>query len=123
MDARGFARDWERWWNDRDLEPLLARYADDVVVRSPAAARLLGDGVLPDGVLPDGVLHGRRAVREFWARGLAAVPHLRFAVVGVFEGVGTVVLHHRDQDGRFGVDVFTFRDGYVVEVVGAAESR
>ncbi|NKE60875.1 nuclear transport factor 2 family protein [Lentzea sp. PSKA42] len=104
-----FARKWAHWWNTRDLEGLLEHYSDDVLVRSPAAARLLGDGIL----------RGKQAVREFWEAGLKAVPDVRFEVLDVFTGVDTVILSHRNQNGLRGAEVFTFRAGQVVEVVGA----
>jgi ketosteroid isomerase-like protein len=104
-----FARQWEHWWNTRDFDSLLAHYSEDVLVRSPAAARLLGDGIL----------RGKQAVREFWEAGLRAVPDVRFEVLDVFTGNDTVILSHRNQNGRRGAEVFTFRAGQVVEVVGA----
>ena len=42
MTSDAFAREWVQAWNRRDLESLLACYADDVEFLSPLAAKLLG---------------------------------------------------------------------------------
>ena len=36
---------------------------------------------------------------------------LRFTLLGVFGGVGTIVIQYRDQTGREVCEVMTFRDG------------
>ena len=38
-DARAFAAAWADVWNRRNLDAILAHYADDVVLTSPLAAR------------------------------------------------------------------------------------
>ena len=43
MTSDAFAREWVQAWNRRDLESLLACFAEDVEFRSPLAAKLLGE--------------------------------------------------------------------------------
>ncbi|MBB2924320.1 nuclear transport factor 2 family protein [Cellulomonas cellasea] len=104
--AADLARRWERDWNSRDLDALLAHVADDVVFTSPVAARVVpGSG---------GVVRGKDALRAYWARGLELLPGLRFEVVQVFAGVATVVIAYRNQDGGLVSEVLELEDGLVV---------
>ncbi|SDS97435.1 nuclear transport factor 2 family protein [Actinopolymorpha singaporensis] len=98
-DARAFADRWVRAWNAHDLDTLLEHFADDVVFTSPVAARLLGG---------DGVIRGKEALRAYWTEGLARIPDLRFEVLGVYVGVGTLVINYRNQVGGVVNEVLTF---------------
>ena len=89
--ATRFARDWLDAWNAHDIEAVLAHFADDAVFASPVAQR-----VFPGS---DGVLRGKPAIRDYWARALERMPELRFALEGVYAGVGIVVIHYRNQAG------------------------
>ncbi|MFD2080526.1 conserved hypothetical protein [Actinopolymorpha cephalotaxi] len=98
-DARAFADRWVRAWNAHDLDTLLEHFADDVVFTSPVAARLLGG---------DGIIRGKEALRAYWTEGLARIPDLRFEVLGVYVGVGTLVINYRNQVGGVVNEVLTF---------------
>jgi hypothetical protein len=104
--ARRFGDDWVRAWNDHDLDALMVHFADDVVFTSPVADRLVpGSG---------GRIHGRDALREYYAAGLTAIPGLRFDIVGVYAGVDTMVINYRNQDGALVNEVLGFDAGLVV---------
>jgi ketosteroid isomerase-like protein len=98
-----FADDWIRAWNNRDVEAVLAHYADDVVFTSPTARR-----VVPES---GGTIHGKQALRDYWTRALRGNPGLHFELAGVYQGVDTLVLHYRNQLGAFVNEVLTFQDG------------
>lgn len=100
-----FADDWIDAWNARDVEAVLAHYADDVVFTSPTAMR-----VVPDS---GGVVRGKDGLRGYWARALAGNPDLHFELVAVYAGVDTLVLHYRNQRGALIAEVLTFADGLV----------
>ena len=102
--AQAFAEQWVSDWNVHDIEALLAHFTDDVVFTSPAAVRLLGG---------DGVIRGKQALREYWTHGIRMIPDLRFAVLGVYTGIDTVVIHYRNQAGALVCEVLTF-DGDLV---------
>jgi ketosteroid isomerase-like protein len=102
-----FAGQWLRDWNSHDLEAILAHFADDVVFRSPLAARWFPDS--------GGTIRGREELRRYWAEGLRQLPDLRFELLGVYSGVDTVVIHYRNQNGGLVNDVLLFRDGLVRE--------
>jgi ketosteroid isomerase-like protein len=106
MTSDAFAREWVEAWNRRDLESLLACYADDVEFRSPLAAKLLGD--------PSGTIHGKANLREYFAKALAAFPgDLGLELVGVYDGVDSVVVLFQAR-GRSGAEVMEMnRQGVV----------
>ncbi|HUN90077.1 MAG TPA: nuclear transport factor 2 family protein [Terriglobales bacterium] len=89
--ARQFAADWIHAWNSHELEAIMSHYAEDVVLTSPAAAKLLGE--------PSGLVQGKEDVREYFRRGLEAFPQLKFSLVDVFWGVSSVVLCFENQRG------------------------
>jgi len=86
--ARALAAAWVDAWNRRDLDAILAHYADDVALCSPRVVERTGAA--------DGWLRGKDALRRYFAMG-CAVPGLRFELVDVAVGVGAVtVVYHRE---------------------------
>jgi hypothetical protein len=81
--ARAFAQEWTDAWNSHDLERILAHYAEDVVLSSPVALQRFGG---------DGTLRGKSALRDYFARGLAAYPDLRFDLIETLWGTETIVV-------------------------------
>lgn len=114
-EASRFAEEWAAAWNSHDLDRVMAHYADDVVFRSPLAARIV------DG--SDGVVRGVDALRAYWAEGLRRNPDLRFEVIEVYAGVDTVVIVFRHQTGRQAAEVLTFRNGLIVSGTAAHAPR
>lgn len=90
-EAQQFAKDWCDSWNSHNLERILSCYADDVVLISPTAARLLKD--------PRGMVSGKQALRNYFSVGLMAYPNLRFEVLDVTCGVSSVVVNFENQNG------------------------
>jgi hypothetical protein len=104
--AKRFAADWERAWNDHDLERLLDHFAETVIFTSPVAVQILPDC--------DGIIRGKEALRTYWTEGLRLVPDLRFQVDFVYAGVHTIVIAYRNQAGRRVCETLTFEKGLVV---------
>jgi ketosteroid isomerase-like protein len=92
--ARAFAQEWVQKWNSRDLEGILAHYADDVVLLSPIALKLLNNGT--------GMVQGKAALRDYFLRGLSAYSDLRFELTDVLWGVETIVVYYGNnvRDGK-----------------------
>jgi ketosteroid isomerase-like protein len=69
-EARRFGEAWARTWNARDVEAMLAHYADDVTFHSPMAGQVAGSPTL----------HGKTALRTYWMAALQRIGRLRFTV-------------------------------------------
>jgi ketosteroid isomerase-like protein len=114
MDAEfalTFTEEWQAAWNSHDVDRILAHYADDVVFQSPYVAHRFQE--------PTGEVHGKDALRSYWASGLAQQPELRFTVDDVRVSVDTLVVNYRNQHGHAGSEVLRFRDGLVCWGCGA----
>ena len=90
-EARQFADGWVLAWNSHDLDAVMSHYAPEVVLTSPAAAKLLSD--------PSGIVAGKEGVRCYFERGLEAYPNLTFELLDVMWGVSSVVLYYVNQKG------------------------
>lgn len=89
--ARELADHWVGAWNSHDLDRIMAHYADDVVLISPVAARILGD--------PSGRVSGKPALRAYFERALEAYPNLKLELVDLMWGLQSVVLCYVNQKG------------------------
>ena len=78
-------------WNTHDLERILALYASDARHTS-ARVRALGGS--------DETLHGLEAIKDYFRRGLAKYPSLKFDPISVSTGPRTVAIEYM----RYGVD-------------------
>jgi hypothetical protein len=86
--ARQFAQEWVQAWNTHDLDRILSHYADDLVLISPVALKMLNSG--------DGAVRGKAALRDYFSRGLKAYPDIHFDLIEVLWGVETIVLYYRN---------------------------
>ncbi len=107
IDAIGFSQQWVQAWNAHDVEAVLRHFDDDVVFTSPVAAKMLPETA--------GVVRGKSALRAYWATALQRVPDLRFTVEGVYQGIDTVVINYRNQDGGMVCEVLKFEGNLVCE--------
>lgn len=108
--AKQFADEWIAAWNAHDLDVILSHYGEDVVLKSPAAARLLND--------TSGTVSGRTALRSYFRRGLDAYPNLRFELLDVMLGLSSVVLCFINQNGTKTAEFMEFDEhGKVIRVV------
>jgi hypothetical protein len=104
-EALAFAKRWVKEWNDHDIEAVLTHFADDVVFTSPLAERLFPQS--------GGVISGKDALRQYWAEGVRRAPGLRFELLGVYAGTGTIVIRFRTEQGLDRCEVLTFDGGLV----------
>jgi len=109
-DPAAFAREWIVAWNSHDLDAILSHYGTDVVLTSPAAARLLND--------PSGTVRGKAVLRNYFSRGLEAYPNLHFELIDVLVGLSSVVLYFTNQKGTKTAEFMEFDDhGKVTRVI------
>jgi ketosteroid isomerase-like protein len=108
--ARDLASHWSRAWNAHDLDEIMSHYAEDVVLVSPVAARILND--------PSGTVKGKDALRAYFKKGLDVYPSLKFELLDVLWGVSSVVLYYTNQKGaKTGEFMEIDSQGKVVRVV------
>ena len=98
-EAVAWAERWIADWNRRDVEAVLAHFADDVEFCSPLVVSVTGE--------PSGVVRGRDALRDYWTRALAERPDLHFDLDGVTVGVAALAIHYRNR-GRRTTEVAVF---------------
>ncbi|MBW0015093.1 nuclear transport factor 2 family protein [Mycobacterium sp.] len=107
LDVVAFSEQWAASWNAHDVDSVLAHFHEDVVFTSPVAA-----GLLPETA---GVVRGKAALRNYWTTALQRIPNLRFVVEAVYEGIDTVVIAYRNQDGGLVSEVLRFAGDLVIE--------
>ena len=109
-DPHAFARDWIDAWNSHDLDRILAHYAENVTLTSPAAAKLLND--------PSGTIAGLPALRDYFERGLDAFPNFHFELLEVLTGVSSIVLLFKNQRDTHTVEFMELdAHGKIIRVV------
>jgi steroid delta-isomerase-like uncharacterized protein len=109
-EARNLAARWIHAWNTHDLAEIMSHYAEDVVLVSPVAARILND--------PSGTVKGKDALRAYFQKGLEAYPNLEFDLVDTMWGLSSVVLYYVNQKGtKTGEFMELDSNGKVVRVV------
>jgi hypothetical protein len=111
VDAVEFAGIWEAAWNRRDVEAVLAHFAEDAVFTSPVAQQV--------GFARDGVVRGKDALRQYWLSALEKNLDLRFRVTAVYRGVDTIAIAFQNQHGVDRLEILRFAGGLVVEGHGA----
>lgn len=108
--AEQFAKEWIGAWNAHDLEKILSHYADRVEFSSPFAVRLLNE--------PSGTVYGKDRLRNYFAKGLAAYPDLKFELLHAFASIQSVVLTYRSVKNLLAAEVMFFDpEGTVIKVV------
>jgi steroid delta-isomerase-like uncharacterized protein len=108
--ARNLAAHWVEAWNSHDLAEIMSHYAEDVVLVSPVAARILND--------PLGTVKGKDALRAYFKKGLEAYPNLKFDLLDMMWGLSSFVLYYVNQKGtKTGEFMELDSSGKVVRVV------
>jgi ketosteroid isomerase-like protein len=107
IDPVAFGAQWVTAWNAHDVESVLEHFHEDVVFTSPVAADLVPES--------GGVIHGKSALRDYWTRALGRIPNLRFVVEAVYQGIDTIVIEYRNQDGGLVSEVLRFTGNLVTE--------
>jgi predicted ester cyclase len=105
-----FAREWIAAWNSHRLDSILSHYAENAVLTSPVAVRILD--------LPSGTVEGAASLREYFRRGLELYPNLRFELIDVMHGLSSIVICYRNQNGTKTAEFMEFSNsGKIIRVV------
>jgi hypothetical protein len=91
-----FEREWIGAWNAHDLDRIMSHYCDDVRFVSPFAARFGAR---------HGEVRGRPALRDYFERGLASYPELRFETIAALGGIGSIALHYWSVEDRQAIEL------------------
>ena len=109
-EAKKLAKQWVAAWNSHDLDEIMSHYAQNVILVSPVAVKLLHDA--------SGTVSGKDALRIYFRRGLEAYPDLKFELVDVMWGISSVVLYYVNQKGtKTGEFMEVDPDGKITRVV------
>ena len=90
--AERFAGEWVEAWNSRDLDAVLAHYADDIIFHSPRIALVTGESRHS--------VEGKEALRRYWSQAIEKAPDLRFSIEEVLLGSDALTIlfqNHRQQ--------------------------
>ncbi len=110
IEAKGFAQEWIAAWNSHDLDRIMSHYASNVVLTSPVVREIGGD--------LSGRVAGIEALRGYFQLGLKAFPDLRFELIDVLSGLGTVMLYYKNHKGTRTAEFMELDEtGKVVRVV------
>lgn len=91
MNDVDFAEKYYAAWNARDLDGILALYAEDIEYSSPYIAAL--------GFSHDGVIHGKAMLRAYFERALERAPQLVFKPEALLVGARGHTLIYRNHRG------------------------
>lgn len=101
MDPEAFARSWLDAFNARDVDAIMAHYAENVEHSSPTVERLLGE--------PSGVVRGKSALRAYFVKALdAAGPGLHYEPTRVYRGAHGVTILYNRSGGKLVAETFQF---------------
>ena len=110
LEAIEFARQWVAAWNSHDLDAIMSHYDADVVLTSPAAAKILED--------PSGTVEGISALRNYFKRGLELYPNLHFELLDVMHGLSSIVVCYKNQKGTKTAEFMECgKNGKIIRVV------
>jgi hypothetical protein len=97
MDLRAHADTWLAAWKQRDLDAILACYADNVDFVAPTVVRRWGRA--------DGRLQGKAELRRHFELGLEMAPNLTFTEEALLTNPGGYALLYRRENGNRVLDV------------------
>lgn len=110
MDLRSIGHEWMRAFNARDLDALLALYADDAVHTSPKLRERQPE--------TGGQVRGRAALREWWADSFRRLPGLAYELTTLTADAERVWFEYRrrlpGQPDSMVAEVLEVRAGKIV---------
>ena len=90
-DLADLGRQWIAAWNSRDLERVLALYAEDSAMTS--------DKIQALGFDSSGTLGGKAKLRIYWGKALAMLPNLHFTLIELFVSPNSIVVFYGNERG------------------------
>jgi ketosteroid isomerase-like protein len=84
-------REWVAAWNSRDLERVLALYADN--------SEMTSDKIPALGFDASGTLRGKANIRSYWAKALQLLPNLHFDLIDTYVSPDSIVVFYQNERG------------------------
>ena len=84
-------REWIAAWNSRDLERVLALYAED--------SEMTSDKIQALGFDSSGTLSGKAKLRMYWGKALTLLPNLQFTLIDLFVSPDSLVVFYQNERG------------------------
>jgi hypothetical protein len=110
--ARAFALEWVEAWNDKDIDRILAHYAEDATFHSPRIALVMGDDTP--------ALSSKSALRAYWTKALAEAPNLYFEIETVYAGSNALTIAYTNHREQSVTECFIFNEeGDVITSIAA----
>jgi len=97
MNDAEFAQRYYAAWNARDIDAIVALYADDIEFSSPYIMAL--------GFSADGVILGKAMLRAYVERALERAPQLTFTPEALYVGARGHTLIYRNHRGERAAEV------------------
>jgi ketosteroid isomerase-like protein len=88
-DLAALGREWIAAWNSRDLERVLALYADD--------SEMTSDRIPALGFDASGTVRGKENLRAYWGNALALLPGLHFTLIDTFVSPDSLVVFYQNE--------------------------
>ena len=84
-------REWIAAWNSRDLERVLALYAE--------GCEMTSDKIQALGFDSSGTLSGKAKIRMYWGKALTLLPDLQFTLIDLFVSPDSLVVFYQNERG------------------------
>lgn len=97
-----FAQEWIAAWNYHNLELILSHYADEIEFISPLIVKLL--------VQADGLIKGKENLRNYFAKGLATYPELKFEILQILFGVNSITIYYRSVNNLLAAELMVLNN-------------
>lgn len=101
-NAKEFAEEWIESWNSHDLDRILDHYSEDFEISSPMIKAALGTD--------SGILRGKEAVKQYWQAAFQKIPDLKFELIEVTTGVGSIALYYTSVMNKRAIELMFFND-------------
>lgn len=104
-----FAQRWCDAWNGKDIEAIMALYAEEVAFNSPS--------VVARWNIADGWIRGKALLRANFEKGLQT-PGMHFDLVNVLTGLRSIAILYARETGALALDLVELdEDGQACRVV------
>jgi hypothetical protein len=108
--ADQLAQEWLESWNSHDLDRIMRHYSEGIEFVSPFVLKLLND--------PTRTVRGKKALRDYFSKGLVKYPDLTFYLQKVFLGVRSVTVYYESVNNLLAAEMMELDEhGFIARVL------